>query len=211
MGTSSARRGPTTALWRAAKGAATRYLSPGGRGRGERPGGGEPVSGGPGGDPGAGGGVGGVPVYPEGGPGPGGLGAGGGGPGVGSGPGGAGPGVPGRGSSGMLAPGVAGVLAGSGGGLEEAVVRTALALVVGRGGAISGPDGAGSAGAAVSGHGGAPASGPGPGGAPGSCGGQLWAAPGRLKPDQGLDRGRRRERQMPRHRRLRIPRATGRG
>jgi hypothetical protein len=28
MGTSSARRGPTTALWRAAKGAATRYLSP---------------------------------------------------------------------------------------------------------------------------------------------------------------------------------------
>ena len=31
----------------------------------------------------------------------------------------------------MLAPGVAGVLAGSGGGLEEAVVRTALALVIG--------------------------------------------------------------------------------
>jgi hypothetical protein len=29
MGTSSARRGPTTGLWRAAKGAATRYLSPG--------------------------------------------------------------------------------------------------------------------------------------------------------------------------------------
>jgi hypothetical protein len=28
MGTSSARRGPTTGLWRAAKGAATRYLSP---------------------------------------------------------------------------------------------------------------------------------------------------------------------------------------
>ncbi|MBM4302047.1 MAG: hypothetical protein FJ121_11105 [Deltaproteobacteria bacterium] len=28
MGTSSARRGPTTKLWRAAKGAATRYLSP---------------------------------------------------------------------------------------------------------------------------------------------------------------------------------------
>jgi hypothetical protein len=29
MGTSSARRGPTTGLWRSAKGAATRYLSPG--------------------------------------------------------------------------------------------------------------------------------------------------------------------------------------
>jgi hypothetical protein len=33
MGTSSGRRGPTTALWRAAKGAATRYLSPGGGGK----------------------------------------------------------------------------------------------------------------------------------------------------------------------------------
>jgi hypothetical protein len=32
MGTSGARRGPTTALWRAAKGAATRYLSPEGGG-----------------------------------------------------------------------------------------------------------------------------------------------------------------------------------
>jgi hypothetical protein len=32
MGTSSARRGPTSALWRAAKGAATRYLSPEGGG-----------------------------------------------------------------------------------------------------------------------------------------------------------------------------------
>lgn len=32
MGTSSARRGPTTALWRAAKGAATRYLAPEGIG-----------------------------------------------------------------------------------------------------------------------------------------------------------------------------------
>ena len=32
MGTSSARRGPTTALWRAAKGATTRYLSPEGGG-----------------------------------------------------------------------------------------------------------------------------------------------------------------------------------
>ena len=31
----------------------------------------------------------------------------------------------------MLAPGMSGVLAGSGGGLEEAVVRTALALVIG--------------------------------------------------------------------------------
>lgn len=32
MGTSSARRGPTTALWRLAKGAATRYMSPEGGG-----------------------------------------------------------------------------------------------------------------------------------------------------------------------------------
>lgn len=32
MGTSSARRGPTTRLWRAAKGAATRYLAPEGQG-----------------------------------------------------------------------------------------------------------------------------------------------------------------------------------
>ena len=32
MGTSSARRGPTTGLWRSAKGAATRYLSPGAAG-----------------------------------------------------------------------------------------------------------------------------------------------------------------------------------
>ena len=32
MGTSSARRGPTTRLWRAAKGAATRYLAPEGEG-----------------------------------------------------------------------------------------------------------------------------------------------------------------------------------
>jgi len=32
MGTSSARRGPSTRLWRAAKGAATRYLSPEGQG-----------------------------------------------------------------------------------------------------------------------------------------------------------------------------------
>jgi hypothetical protein len=32
MGTSSARRGPTTALWRVAKGTATRYLSPAGGG-----------------------------------------------------------------------------------------------------------------------------------------------------------------------------------
>ena len=35
-----------------------------------------------------------------------------------------------RGPPEMLAPGVSGVLAGSGGGLEEAVVRTALALVI---------------------------------------------------------------------------------
>ena len=73
MGTSSARRGPTTALWRAAKGAATRYLSPEAGGEvsarevvarylaalEETPGQGD--------------GVGGVPVYPEGGSGPGGL------------------------------------------------------------------------------------------------------------------------------------------
>ena len=35
-----------------------------------------------------------------------------------------------RGAAEMPAPGVAGVLAGNGGGLEEAVVRTALALVI---------------------------------------------------------------------------------
>ena len=86
MGTSSARRGPTTGLWRAAKGAATRYLSPAAGGEvsarevaarylaalAETPGQGDAV--------------GGVPVYPEGGSGPGGFGAGGGGPGVGCGP-----------------------------------------------------------------------------------------------------------------------------
>ena len=38
--------------------------------------------------------------------------------------------LPARGAVEMLAPGVAGVLAGNGGGLEEAVVRTALALVI---------------------------------------------------------------------------------
>ena len=132
MGTSSARRGPTTGLWRAAKGAATRYLSPGAGGEVSAQEVVSPVPGGPGGDPGAGGGVGGLPVYPEGGSGPGGLGAGGGSPGLGGGPGGAGSGTPGRGPPELLAPGVAGVLAGSGGGLEEAVVRTALALVWGR-------------------------------------------------------------------------------
>jgi len=107
MGTSSARRGPTTGLWRRAKGAATRYLSPE-----------------------AGGEVGAREVVAryltaltE---------------------------TPGQGDrlaafritrkaaqdlgafweEGLAAPGVSGMLAESGGGLEEAVVRTALTLVV---------------------------------------------------------------------------------
>ena len=130
MGTSSARRGPTTALWRAAKGAATRYLSPGAGGEvsarevvsrylaalEETPGQGEAlaafrVTRKVAQDLGA--------FWQE---------------------------VAARGwglalkdrglaalarePGEMLAPGVSGVLAGSGGGLEAAVVRTALALVV---------------------------------------------------------------------------------
>ena len=99
MGTSSARRGPTTGLWRLAKGAATRYLSPAAGGEVSAQ------------DLGA--------FWQE---------------------------VAARGwclalkdrglaalarePGEMLAPGVSGVLAGSGGGLEEAVARTALALVL---------------------------------------------------------------------------------
>ena len=180
MGTSSARRGPTTGLWRSAKGAATRYLSPAGRRRGERPGGGGPVSGGPFGNPGGGGPVGGVPGYPEGGSGPGGVVAGGGRPGVGFGPPGSGSGATGPGT---------GVDAGAR--AERDVGRERRGPGGGRGpdgagisdrtgSAISGPAGAGSDSAAVSGHGAAPASGPGPGGASGSRGGGLRAAPGRF-------------------------------
>ena len=179
MGTSSARRGPTTGLWRLAKGAATRYLSPGAGGEvsarevvarylaalEETPGQGEAlaafrVTRKVAQDLGAfcqeveARGWDAALARP-------------------------GSGAAGPGAGAMPAPGVSGVLAGSGGGLEEAVVRTALALVLGPAVAISGPAGAGSDGAAVSGHGDAPASGPGPGGAPGSRGGQLRAAPGR--------------------------------
>ena len=187
MGTSSARRGPTTGLWRAAKGAATRYLSPGAGGEvsarevaarylaalAETPGQGEALAA--------------FRFTRK----------------VAQDLGALGQEVAARGWEAalkdkglaplaqeppeMLAPGVSGVLAGSGGGLEEAVVRTALALGDQAGNASSGPAGPGSAGAAVSGRGGAPASGPGPGGAPGSRGGQLRAAPGGLKPDQGRD------------------------
>ena len=131
MGTSSARRGPTTGLWRSAKGAATRYLSPtaGGEGRAqevvsrylaalaETPGQGEALAafrvtrkvaqdlGALGQEVAA-------------------LGWDAALAGRGLAPLAGGPPE-------LLAPGVAGVLTGSGGGLEAAVVRTALALVVG--------------------------------------------------------------------------------
>ncbi len=130
MGTSSARRGPTTRLWRSAKGAATRYLSPEAGGQvtarevvarylaalEETPGQGEPLAAWRltrkvGQELGA--------FWQE---------------------------VQARGWQAaladhglaslaqeppeMLAHGISGVLAGSGGGLEEAVARTSLALVV---------------------------------------------------------------------------------
>jgi hypothetical protein len=131
MGTSSARRGPTTALWRAAKGSATRYLAPAAGGEvsarevvghylaalAEVPGQGEALAafrvtrkvaqdlGAWGQEVAAHGweaALAGRGLAP-----------------LASGP------------PELLGPGVAGVLAGNGGGLEEAVVRTALALVVG--------------------------------------------------------------------------------
>ena len=130
MGTSSARRGPTTGSWRAAKGAATRYLSPGAEGEvsarevvarylaalAETPGAGEAlaafrVTRKAAQDLGA--------LWQE-------VAARG-----------WGPALKDRGLAAlagepadMLAPGLSGVLAGSGGGLEEAVVRTALATVL---------------------------------------------------------------------------------
>ena len=182
MGTSSARRGPTTGLWRAAKGAATRYLSPAAAGEvsarevvarylaalEETPGQGEAL--------------GGVPGYPEGGSGPGGVVAGGGRPGVGFGP-------P-RPGSGAAGPGTGG----NTGAWDERGIGRERRRPGGRrgpdgagisaqaGSSLSGPAGAGSGGAAVSGHGAAPASGPGPGGAPGSRGGGY----GRLR--DGLSR-----------------------
>jgi len=130
MGTSSARRGPTTGLWRAAKGAATRYLSPAAGGEvsarevvvrylaalEETPGQGDRLAAfrftrKVGQDLGAfcqevetrGW----EAALEERGLAP-----------------------PARGAAEMLALGVSGVLAGNGGGLEEAVVRTALALVI---------------------------------------------------------------------------------
>jgi hypothetical protein len=130
MGTSSARRGPTTRLWRSAKGAATRYLSPAAGGQvtarevvarylaalEETPGQGEPLA---------------AWRFTR---------------KVGQELGAFWQAVQARGwqaaladhglaslaleSLEMLAHGVSGVLAGNGGGLEEAVVRTSLALVV---------------------------------------------------------------------------------
>jgi hypothetical protein len=131
MGTSSARRGPTTGLWRSAKGAATRYLSPGAAGEvsarevtarylaalAETPGQGEALAafrftrkaaqdlGALGQEVAARGWEAALEAK--------GL-------------------APlAREPASTLAPAVSGVLAGSGGGLEEAVVRTALALVLG--------------------------------------------------------------------------------
>ena len=91
----------------------------------------------------------------------------------------------------MLAAGVSGVLAGSGGGLEEAVVRTALALVIGP--AVQSRDRPEPAQVVrqflvtalhlrLALDLGEPLE---------AAAGELWAAPGRLKPDQGRDRGRR--------------------
>ena len=191
MGTSSARRGPTTGLWRAAKGAATRYLSPGAGGEvsarevvarylaalAETPGQGEAlaafrVTRKVAQDLGA--------LWQE---------------------------VAARGwdaalkerglaplarePAEMLAPGVSGVLAGSGGGLEEAVVRTALALVLRP--AVQSQDRPEPAQVVrqflvtavhlrLALDLGEPLE---------AAAGELWAAPGRLKPDQGSDRGRR--------------------
>ena len=131
MGTSSARRGPTTGLWRAAKGAATRYLSPGAGGEvsarevaarylaalAETPGQGKALAAfrftrKVGQDLGALGlevtTRGWEAVLKD-----------------------RGLAQLGQGPPGMVASGVSGMLAGSGGGLEEAVVRTALALVLG--------------------------------------------------------------------------------
>ena len=191
MGTSSARRGPTTGLWRSAKGAATRYLSPAAAGEvsarevvarylaalEETPGPGEAlaafrVTRKVAQDLGA--------LWQE---------------------------VAARGwglalKDRGLAPLAREPAATAGARGERGVGRERRGPGGGRGpdgagigdrtgSSISGPAGAGSGGAAVSGHGAAPASGPGPGGAPGSRGGRLRAAPGRLKPDQGRDRGRR--------------------
>ena len=131
MGTSSARRGPTTGLWRAAKGAATRYLSPGAAGEvsarevvarylaalSETPGAGEAlaafrVTRKAAQDLGA--------LWQE---------AAARGWGLALKDRGLGPlaGEP----ADMLAPAVSGLVAGGGGGLEDAVVRTALASVLG--------------------------------------------------------------------------------
>jgi hypothetical protein len=130
MGTSSARRGPTTRLWRSAKGAATRYLSPEAQGAvaarevvaryltalEETPGRGEALAAfrltrKVGQDLGAFG----QEVAAR---------------GWDAALKGRGLAPPATGAPEMLAPGLAGVLAGNGGGLEEAVVRTALALVI---------------------------------------------------------------------------------
>ena len=179
MGTSTVRRGPTSGLWRSAKAAATRYMSPAPEGEAsarevvarylaavaETPGRGRRC---------------GLPGYPEGGTGPGGVGqeVAAGGWDVALRPGGLARRRPGdprscwrRGWAGCW-PGAAGAWRRRGSDRAGPGERT--------GGAISRPGGPGSDGASVSGHGGAPASGPGPGGAPAGRGGRLRAAPGRL-------------------------------
>ena len=131
MGTSSARRGPTTALWRSAKAAATRYLSPGAGGEvsaqevvarylaalAETPGQGEALAA--------------FRVTRKVAQDLGALGQEAAARGWEAALAGRGLASLAGGPPELVAPGVAGALAGDGGGLEAAVVRTALALVVG--------------------------------------------------------------------------------
>jgi hypothetical protein len=131
MGTSSARRGPTTALWRAAKGSATRYLSPAAGGEvsaqevvsrylaalAETPGQGEALTA--------------FRVTRRAAQDLGALGQEVAARGWDAALAGRGLASLAGGPPELLGPGVAEVLAGNGGGLEAAVVRTALALVVG--------------------------------------------------------------------------------
>jgi hypothetical protein len=134
MGTSSARRGPTTALWRSAKGAATRYLSPAAgeemraqevvsrylAALAETPGQGEVLAA--------------FRVTRKAAQDLGALGQEAAARGWEAALAGRGLAPLAGGSPDLVGPGVAGALAGSGGGLEAAVVRTALALVVGEAG-----------------------------------------------------------------------------
>lgn len=131
MGTSSARRGPTTGLWRAAKGAATRYLSPGAAGEvsarevaarylaalAETPGAGDRLAA--------------FRITRKAAQDLGALWQDAAARGWGSALKDRGLTAPAGEQAEMLTPGMSGVLAGSGGGLEDAVVRTALTLAVG--------------------------------------------------------------------------------